>query len=180
MLTFSIVDMKIHDIQNIIEKGLGWPKEPAQTKKNINRIELAVQNGGGTPATGGFYHPSINEQKLVFMSNMPDGWDSLLYCITKNRSFEYLSFRIISGKFPLMEMHFVAGGETVRVIRAMKESKWDFYETGEPLWFENSGQYLRRRISERVNYELLLSYSKKMALILNQNLFLQQKEKVYG
>lgn len=176
MLTFSIVDMKISEVREILGKGLGWPKEPMQDKRNVGEIKLPVHNSGAIPAIGVFYHPCINEQKLIFVSNKSDGWDSLLYCITRDRPFEYLSFRVMPGTFPLMEMSLVRGGEVARLVRAMKEIRWDFYEIGDPLWFEDKSRYSKRKISDRVDLGLLLSYSNKNGIDFESSCFFETKK----
>ena len=175
MLTFSILNMKISDVRSIMETGLGWIKEPMQRIKYDKKIELPIQKGGIMPATGVFYYPCINEQKLIFVSNSADGWNSLLYCITRNESFEYLSFRILPGEFPLMEMQLMRNEKCVRFVRVMKDEKWSFYQIGAPLWFENIEYYARRLISNRVNLDLLLLYSKKNGVDFSSPLFFKTK-----
>lgn len=181
MLAFAIVNSNILDVSNIINNGLSWPSEPVQCLKYIENIYLPIQKGGRLPSSGVFYYPSVNDGKLIFTSNMSDGWDSLLYCLTKNNSnSSYLLFRILQGEYPLMEMSFVEYGNIVRLVRVIKENKWEFYEEGTPLLFEQKESYVKRRISDRLTYELLLSYSIKNGVdFTSPDFFRTQKESLW-
>ncbi|EEH9339964.1 hypothetical protein FV473_23025, partial [Salmonella enterica] len=135
-LVFAIVNSDFKEIENALYNGLNWPSEPMSSRKLIEEINLTIQSGGVLPSEGVFYYPCINDSKLIFISNLSDGWDSLLYCLSKQNKSSYLLFRLLIGEYPLMEMSFIESGKTVRLIRVMKENKWIFYESGEPLWFE--------------------------------------------
>ncbi|NUF50244.1 hypothetical protein [Gilliamella sp. ESL0250] len=180
MLAFSIVNSNLTEIESIIQNGLNWPYEPQKSRKLIEEIHLNIQKGGALPPVGAFYYSCVNDNKLIFVSNSSDGWDSLLYCITEANHSSYLSFRILSGAYPLIEMSFTDSGETVRLVRAMKEDKWLFYEKGDLLWFEDKEQYNKKRIRDRVTYDLLLSYSKKNDIdFSSSNFFKTKKESLW-
>lgn len=84
------------------------------------------------------------------------------------------------GEYPLMEMSFIESGKTIRLIRVIKENKWIFYEVGEPLWFEEKENYSKRRIADRITYDLLLSYSRKNGIDFDSPAFLKRKKNHYG
>lgn len=179
-LIFAIINSDKLQIKNTIQNGLNWPSEPIYHLNFIEHIKLPIQKGGRESSSGVFYYPYNNDNKLIFISNLSDGWDSLLYCISKKNKSSYLLFRIHQGEYPLMEMSFIEAGNTVRLIRVMKESKWEFYETGAPLWFEQTEHYTRRKISDRVTYELLLSYSIKNGVdFTSPNFFRTKKESLW-
>jgi hypothetical protein len=180
MLAFSIVNSNLTEIESIIQNGLNWSCEPQKSRKRIEEIHLNIQKGSALPPVGAFYYSCVNDNKLIFVSNLSDGWDSLLYCITEANHSSYLSFRILSGAYPLVEMSFIDSGETVRLVRAMKEDKWLFYEKGDLLWFEDKEQYNKKRIRDRVTYDLLLSYAKKNDIdFTSSNFFKTKKESLW-
>ena len=71
-------------------------------------------------------------------------------------------------------------GETIRLVRSMKDDKWIFDEIGDLLWFEDETYYSKRRIADRVTYDLLLSYSIKNGINFNSPDFLKPKKNLYG
>ncbi|MFT0213686.1 hypothetical protein VQ643_13945 [Pseudomonas sp. F1_0610] len=95
----------------------------------------------------------------MFISNLMDGWHSLLHCISHATQSDYVLFRVIEDEFPLFEMTVVTAGKTQRVVRAMKEGKWNFYEQGALLAFEDTRYYLQRKIADRVTPKLLNIYA---------------------
>lgn len=179
-LVFAIVNSDFKEIESAIHNGLNWPSEPMSSRKLIEEIHLAIQRSGALPSEGAFYYPCINDSKLIFLSNLSDRWDSLLYCLSKQNKSGYLLFRLMMGEYPLMEMSFIELGKTVRLIRVMKENKWIFYEVGEPLWFEENESYSKRRIADRITYVLLLSYSKKNGIDFDSHAFFKtEKESLW-
>lgn len=79
-----------------------------------------------------------------------------------------------------MEMTLEDSEETIRLVRSMKDDKWIFDEIGDLLWFEDEKYYSKRRIADRVTYDLLLSYSIKNGINFNSPDFLKQKKNLYG
>lgn len=175
-LVFAIVDSNFKEIENIIQNRLNWPSNPLKSQRVIEEINLVIQKGGALPSEGVFYYPCVNDRKLIFVSNLSDGWDSLLYCLARESKSSYLLFRLLQGDYPLLEMSFVDSGKTIRLIRVMKENKWMFYDVGNPLWFEEEDNYSRRRITDRVTYELLLSYSIKNGVDFHSPDFFKTKK----
>ncbi len=46
----------------------------------------------------------------------------------------------------------------------MKDPLWVFHEQGEPCFFEEVGNYKKRRIKDRLNKETLISYCDKLGI----------------
>lgn len=176
MLAFSIVNSNLAEIETILKNGLNWSDEPKSNRKWVEEIHLNIHDGGNFPNIGVFYYPCVNNNQLVFVSNSSDGWSSLLYCITKANNSSYLSFRLYSGAEPCMEMTLEDSGETIRLVRSMKDDKWIFDEIGDLLWFEDDKYYSKRRIADRVTYDLLLSYSIKNGINFNSPDFFKTKK----
>ena len=75
-----------------------------------------------------------------------------------------------------MDMMLVDSGETIRLVRSMKEDKWIFDEIGDLLWFEDGNFYSKRKIADRVTSDLLLSYSIKNGINFNSPDFFKTKK----
>lgn len=176
MLAFSIVNSNLAEIETILKNGLNWSNEPIPSRKWVEEIHLDIRKGSNFPAVGVFYYPCVNDNQLVFVSNLSDGWSSLLYCITEANNSSYLSFRLFSGAEPCMEMTLEDSGEMIRLVRSMKDDKWIFDEIGDLLWFEDEKYYSKRRIANRVTYDLLLSYSIKNGINFNSPDFFKTKK----
>ena len=57
------------------------------------------------------------------------------------------------------------GGE--RVVQAMKEDRWTFSESGEPLSIEDLSLYKNRYVRKRINNEIIVMYLKRMGIMLD-------------
>ena len=54
-----------------------------------------------------------------------------------------------------------------RLIQAYKEDRWIFYEEGKPLSFENLDYYKRRRITDRLNNNIIREYMIQLGIDIN-------------
>lgn len=103
---------------------------------------------------------SINFNLSVFLTNIPDGWPSIInkyYSQYKSEVFRAV-FCDTDSEFPLYAFEY-KNKETIRVIQSMKEEKkWEFFEKGTMLPFENGSIYKKRRIADRLNNEIIYEY----------------------
>jgi hypothetical protein len=66
-----------------------------------------------------------------------------------------------------------SNGKLVRTVAATVDGKWQFTGWGEPLWFEDLGNYGKRRIKDRVNYHIIAGYLKKLGWEIDSDAFWQ-------
>ena len=64
------------------------------------------------------------------------------------------------------EFQYISHDGKERIIYALEEDRWVFYEEGEPLSFENTDYYKRRIIKKRINNEIILEYLSKCGINL--------------
>jgi len=65
-----------------------------------------------------------------------------------------------------------------RTVYAIKEeTKWVFYEADEPLEIEEPSNYLKKRIKDRINNEIILSYLSKAGYDLKDKKFYTSNKK---
>ncbi|MDO4431635.1 MAG: hypothetical protein Q4B95_10200 [Lonepinella koalarum] len=115
---------------------------------------------------------------LIMIGNKEDGLYTLAYKLSKELAFDFYQISISNNKTsdPKNELLFEKNGKLVRVIRAMKDPKWFFYEEGEPLWFENLDYYKNRYIKDRLNKEIIIEYCYKLGFeILNEDFWCAEK-----
>lgn len=114
---------------------------------DVHRSEVAIQS---------------RAEKALYLSNSADGWISAFSTVLERSRLSGYFFRCSIGKhmYPVYEMICWGKGVQVRHLRALKDDTgWSFVNTGQPVEFEDTGRYLRHRIADRLDEDLLLRYS---------------------
>lgn len=96
----------------------------------------------------------------VFFTNMSDGWITLLDNYSRQFNEEVISVEFSNEKtdYPIYSFAH-RKGEFYRLIRSMKEiDKWEFFEKGNVMKYENINNYKKRRIVKRMNNNIILDY----------------------
>lgn len=125
-----------------------------------------------------FFHPLSYKSDVLMVTNKQDGRWSLAHFLSKNLDLEFYSITISNNKIPDPKNQFLfeKNGQCIRVIQAMKDPKWVFYEEGEVLWFENLDYYRNRYIKDRLNKEIIIEYCYKLGFeILNEEFWRAEK-----
>ncbi len=65
---------------------------------------------------------------------------------------------------PMFFWEYIKPDGEERVIMALKEDRWTFFQQGEPLPFENQEYYNNRRIKDRMNFAIIKEYLLKMGI----------------
>lgn len=110
---------------------------------------------------------------VVFFTNMSDGWDTLLSNYTRVFNEDIISIKLSCGnaKYPVYSFDYKKGDKQ-RLIRSMKDiNKWEFFEKGEVYDFENTANYKKRRIADRINNELIIDYLNKIGINIKDDQF---------
>lgn len=68
---------------------------------------------------------------------------------------------------PFFKFYFSNPDLEERLIQAYKEDRWIFYEEGKPLSFENLDYYKRRRITDRLNNNIIKEYMIRLGIDIN-------------
>lgn len=127
-----------------------------------------------------FFVPKNSEGKTIMISNYSDGWITLGNIISNESKTSNYNFKLSKDENLINSLIYWDNGQNKRVVYTMKDSQWVFYEQGIPLWFEDTNNYNKRLIKNRLNYEILVSYCEKMDLkILSEDFFKSDKEAVY-
>lgn len=127
------------------------------------------------PAPGGHYESfswwnSKLYPRIVFLSsNMTDGLDGI-----SKKLRELLSCTLIQIRMSIVTFDFhgcfwfeyISPKGERRIIYAIEEDRWVFYEQGVPLPFENLDYYKRRRIKDRINNDIIIEYLAKCCINL--------------
>jgi hypothetical protein len=126
------------------------------------------------------WSPSSNSNTTIFFSNLGDGWHSLIHILSTKYLFP--SYTIALENILSEEPHFLfyyQEDKKKRIVRAMKESnRWNFYEDGTPLVFENLDNYTKKRIKDRVTKQILLDYLKCLNWDILDDAFLNSSKAI--
>lgn len=121
---------------------------------------------------------SIESDLVVFLSSMTDGWPTLL-----NKYFSLHKRETIcavlcdkQSKFPYYNFEYKSE-DSDRIIQAMKdEFKWEFFENGPLLPFENELYYQKRKIEDRLNNDIINEYLQNNGIDISKDDFWKSKQ----
>lgn len=164
-LKVSYYKKEIKDLFSDVDKESNAPK---QSYKNDMKAILFTNN---TP------------KGVIQISNISDGWRSLTYVITNLLQTSSYIFNISDDHIPdamnyLTYINYKNNNLFKRrVVYAMKDPNWKFYQEGEPLWFENTEYYKNKIKKKRINRAILTEYCSKIGLEITEDEFWEIKQK---
>ena len=107
------------------------------------------------------WEPRATLGSTIFASNLEDGWTSLVHSMTSRFLLTCAEVRVsaLESEWPIVELHCFENGSETRLLRAMKDDpKWEFFERGDPLPFEDPSFYANRLVRDRFPRQLLYQY----------------------
>lgn len=105
---------------------------------------------------GYFWSPLGKPECTALVANT-----SIAYNLAHRFKHRVLEIRVspTNDEWPICELQLTEGGKERRFVRAFRDdTRWDFYEKGEPLPFENISNYKKRRIRDRFTPEMVFEY----------------------
>lgn len=99
-----------------------------------------------------FWKPK-NYPITIMTSNLVDGWYTLGYVLNQIKGFEMIGVSLEDDFRSFNYNH-------ERIVRVMRDSKWDFFEKGKPFPFENINQYKTRLKKKRLTADMIIEYVK--------------------
>ena len=103
---------------------------------------------------------------MFLSSNRADGLQTGCYSFQKQLNCPYINISISTDKclYPKNHFEYVSIDNKERVVLALKEDRWTFFQQGEPLPFETMDYYNNRRIKDRMNFAIIKEYLLKMGI----------------
>lgn len=104
---------------------------------------------------------------LVFLSsNRADGLQTGCYSFQKELKCPCINFSVSTDDclYPKNHFEYISSDGKERVVIALKENQWTFYQDGEPLPFENLELYNNKRIKDRINFDIIKEYLSKIGI----------------
>jgi hypothetical protein len=173
--TYSFLEI---DLQLVHSTLLDQFEDNEKYKLSLNPFRFDLYEN--KPFSGGkhypkavFYNPVCCKEKTIMVSNYSDGWDTLNNLICSKTNSSCYSFKLSNKNIPnaLNSFTYRESDSYKRIVSVMKDPKWIFYETGNALWFEDPENYKQKMIKNRLNREILISYSIKLGINLNDDSF---------
>lgn len=120
----------------------------------------------------------MNTNGTALFGNEQDGFDSMTWLLNRINKFEMTRIALdldIENDEPEYGMyhsfqHMYADGRE-RMVRVMWDDRWDFYEEGEPMPFEQTERYAERLKRKRLTNEMVLDYAKALGWDLRDPAF---------
>lgn len=105
-----------------------------------------------------------NSEGVASFSNLEDGMPFLVYRLMKIRPFEITRVSLeldidCEFNYAMRVFHHIDIDDNERYVRVMQDPKWDFWEQGERLPFEQVDKYSERFIKKRLTNEMILDYA---------------------
>lgn len=127
------------------------------------------------------FAPSTNPADVVMAGNQEDGMIALSYFLSRYLKTAFYSIALCDNKGaePKSEFHLIDKGESKRVVYAMKDPRWIFFEEGTPLPFEDLAYYQNRYIKNRLNKAVLSEYFAKLGFDFLHNDFWRSEKAVF-
>lgn len=126
---------------------------------------------------GYFWAPSSHPDCTAIVANC-----SIAYNLAVRFARRVIDIRVSSSsdEWPVCELVLHENGTLRRLIRTLRDdSRWEFYQQGEPMHFEDSSAYERRRIRDRFTPDMLRSYCAALGWEIDPGiLFASQQEAV--
>lgn len=123
------------------------------------------------------WQPLSSRNKTVFSSNLQDGRYSFVfsYCKRFKQKAVQVAFSNKKSEYPAFKLKYFdfSGANSIeRVVYALKDgSKWEFYAKGPEQFFEDTGNYLKKRKTERLNKQIILDYLLKLGIDISDENF---------
>jgi len=166
------------DVESLTEKLLNFPyykEDIPDNKVFVYKDQLQIERYFN-PAPGGAHFEQFSwwssrrYPNIVFLcSNMSDGLSGTSNHLRKALNCTLIRIRMSTPSVNepgCFWFQYTSSDGKERIIYALQEDRWVFYETGEPLSFENLDYYKRRIIKKRINNEIIIEYLSKCGINL--------------
>jgi hypothetical protein len=188
-LVFTCIQDDISNVKSkiseLISSGTKFPINWSITQTNLDYKEIYYP----VPPSGGSHFPNFiiweplnNIGTTVFFVNYEDGWNSLMerYAKTYNKIVTQVRMSDEDINYPMFKFSYYEGLQQ-RVILCYKDyKKWEFFQKGEILSFEDESHYTKYRIKERLPNTLIIDYLKKAGWDISDSNFWNTNKPVYN
>jgi hypothetical protein len=129
-----------------------------------------------------FWAPAANPQLTAFMSNVMSGNYFFAQYLGTRFNVELIEVRSTQdgAEEPINELVLYKQGKRARVVRTMRDAnRWNFYTEGSPMAWEDTTQYIARKIQDRFSRTQLLNCVESWGAAVRDDAFWQPKDVTY-
>ena len=167
--SFGILASRLSNVEEVVSTQLAaWGGREIcrdTSTQNVRRVLDALDGPRNPPAVRRAMLLSRVDgpdgEKTLFVSSVADGYVSMISAVSAQLSGLHLAVEVsrLDSPFPKNAVLALQDGKVVRAVHAMKDtSGWVFYQTGEPLWFEDVSFYRETLKRSRVTPDIIASY----------------------
>jgi hypothetical protein len=172
-LVFSCILEQREDVETAMRQVL--EENDMLPRFTMNRAPLDLGSvyrdepppGGAHRKVAVLFSPKNAKNLTVFVSNLQDGWHTMINCISKKLSCTCIrvTTTVDTYPYPVNSFEYVENGISRRSVSALKDDDgWKFCQAGEPLESENVQHYRRRSIADRLDRLILIEYLQNWTL----------------
>ena len=143
--------------------------------------DIILKRGGAHFPKVIFFKPKQIDL-IVQYSNYYDGWFTLSNYISNNLKEPHYRFEFSNPEAFYKGFSFkkYAEEKILRLVYTMQDPKWIFHEQGEVLSFENTANYEKKRIKDRLNKDIIIEYCSRLGFdIANDNFWESAKPALF-
>jgi hypothetical protein len=158
-LKFSVIDASIEEINEtlfVFFDSSEYFKDYKYTKANAALVDIYMSR----PPYGYNHNAKVllspigshNIEETILFADVSDGWSSLAHIVSNKLDVKAVDIcaYALSCEYPRNAFTLYQGSNITRHVSASKERKWMFWQTGEPLPFEDIKLYKKRNIKDRL------------------------------
>jgi hypothetical protein len=180
-ISFSILEADLKEIRRVLE-DIKQDDGRFFLYENTHGLEsIYIKQNDGTSCVRGrdksylaLIYTYKYRRNTIFLSNLQDGWITLANRISGLGKFPRYSFSLSDTSVgdAKNSMEFSDGtGNIARVVYAMRDPKWVFYQEGAPRPFEDVNLYEARYIKNRIDRDVIRRYCAKIGVHLDDYFF---------
>lgn len=155
-------------LDGLIAQLTDWNARPFRVEHgalDARRLLLSAQGPHNMPSIeSGYLLAEVDGPRgphTLFLSSIGDGGHSVQHCLTRRCQIDLVGFQASDPDvmYSSNSVYLVRNSETLRIGRAMLDSdRWEFFEKGAALWFENPEHYRARVIRKRLTADIIAGY----------------------
>ena len=183
IFSFAIVDCSIINIKEYLEQQKSYDYRLVYENKDVETFyfnSMYLEPIKGT-AKGLFFSPNIAPNLTLVLGNGTGSWGTLCNNLSSNLHIKNTQIMMQNVKLPEKSnrLSIYDSGKTIRTVFGFTGdyNRMEFVNSGNPLPFENVEYYKKRRITDRINKNILIEYAEKIGFDLRNEhcLFSNQK-----
>lgn len=149
-----VVRAPLHEVARAFDS---YP--PMRVKTSVTPFLFPSQTYSGEGATMLLWAPEAAPQLTAFMPHAASS-DYFFRSYCAQFLFEVAEVRSTNAQVAdqINSFEVDANGKPARTVRVMKDDRWDFFQEGSPLGFEQTERYESRLVRDRLTRDMVLDY----------------------